>query len=118
MTCSSVSESSGLANMVERPQLIVEADVIEQTAQSAAGHPQPVGPAESAELSTPLEVRLQFQEDSRQPQFLHAFVDLRQIVAEIAEDGFVATVPPVAGDKVLQPLFIDDTRPLQRRIDP
>ena len=53
------------SDVVEVPQMIVNADVIEHAAQATQGDTHAVGPAEAAELTAPFEVWLQVENDAR-----------------------------------------------------
>src|SRR5690606_16216810 len=111
------SESACGADVVHGPEVVINADVVENTAQRPDGDPHAVGSTEAAELTAPLQVRLQFEKHPRTTERLHPLVHGRQVLPEVAENRLVSRISDIGGHKVLQTRLIHDARPFQRAVD-
>src|SRR5690606_30765256 len=97
------SESAVGANVLEVAEVVTDSNVVENAAQRPDGDSHSVGTAEAPELAAPLEVRFDFEEESRHAELFHFLVERGEMFAEVAENQFVSGVPFVGRDEVLQP---------------
>src|SRR5688500_10790285 len=83
------------AHVVEVPQVIADADVIEYAAEAPQGDAHAIRPAEAAELAAAFDVRLQVEKNARHAPLFQLLLDRGDQLLEVAKDQLVAAVPHV-----------------------
>src|SRR4029079_3385899 len=89
------------ADVGQVAEMILDADVVEHSAQSAESDAHSIGAARAAELAAAFEMRLKIDDDAGDAAFLELLLELRDCLREVAKDTLVAAVAQVGRDEVL-----------------
>ena len=72
------SKASGFDNVIKITDVIVNTHRFQYLAEASHGNSESIGAAESAELASPFDVRLQVKENTRHPETTHSFRKFRK----------------------------------------
>ena len=87
--------------------MVFDVDVVQHLAESAERYSHAVGAAEATELAASLYVRFEIEEDAGDSSPLELPFQLRDQLAEVAQDSLVAAISLIGRNKVLERLFVD-----------
>src|SRR4051812_8846299 len=94
------------SDIVEVAEVIVDADVVEHTAEAADRDAHSIGATESAELTAAFYVWLEFDDDARDAALGELLLERRDHFGEVAKDLFVAAVAEMRRGEGLEHLFV------------